>query len=63
MPVTALVDVTYEKEFMQYGGLIFEPDSVMVKGPARMIEKMDHALLGTVSEKNLKSNKTVRNDL
>ena len=56
LPVKASLDLTFEKEYMLYGNILLEPDSVMVKGPARIMEKLDSADLGVISYQNLRNN-------
>ena len=48
VPVIAIFDLTFEKEFMRYGPAVFTPDSVTVKGPEKMINKADYASLGVI---------------
>lgn len=59
VPVTALYDLTYEKHFQGYGNVIFEPDCVMVKGPGRLIDRLDSVSLGVIRSHNLNQNLTV----
>jgi hypothetical protein len=54
LPVSVTLDVTYDKEFMLYGQPVFEPDSVMVRGPVKTIEKLKEASLGTITLKDIK---------
>lgn len=53
IPVKATFDLTFEKEFMDYGQPVFTPDSVTVKGPERLISGLDSANLGTISVEKL----------
>lgn len=53
VPVRAHLDLMFEKEYMLYGSIIYEPESVTVKGPSRVIEKLDSAIAGTISYHNL----------
>ncbi len=59
LPVKVVMDVTYEKEFMPYGPVLLEPDSVQVKGPVKLMEGLDGAFLGILHDKNLKSTTTL----
>jgi hypothetical protein len=54
LPVSAILDVTYEKEFMLYGSPVFAPESVMVRGPVKLIEKLNEASLGKITLKDIK---------
>jgi hypothetical protein len=56
IPVKATFDLTFEKQYMQYGPIAFEPDCVIVKGPVNMMEKLDSANLGLISYKELARN-------
>ena len=53
IPVRATFDLTFEKQFMQYGRITFEPDCVIVRGPVKMMERLDSADLGLISYKEL----------
>jgi hypothetical protein len=53
VPVRANLDLTFEKEYMLYGSVIYEPESVTVKGPSRIIERIDTAIAGTITYHNL----------
>jgi hypothetical protein len=48
LPVTADFDLTFEKQFMRYGAVDFIPDSVVVKGPERIVDRLDSASLGKI---------------
>jgi hypothetical protein len=58
IPVKSNFDLTFEKEFMEYGQPVFSPDSVVVKGPERIISGLDSANLGTISVEKLNENYT-----
>ena len=56
IPVKADFDLTFEKEFMDYGQPVFSPDCVLVKGPERIISRLDSANLGEIRLEKLKDN-------
>lgn len=56
VPVKANLDLTFEKEFMQYGPTDFTPDSVEVKGPENIIDDVKFASLGTIRLDHLSQN-------
>jgi hypothetical protein len=58
IPVKADFDLTFEKEFMEYGQAVFTPDSVTVKGPERIISALDSANLGKIMLERLNDNFT-----
>lgn len=58
IPVSAEFDLSFEKEFKDYGMVTFNPDSVTVKGPERIINSMDSANLGKIKIEHLKDNYT-----
>jgi hypothetical protein len=58
IPVSADFELTFEKEFMNYGQITFNPDSVTVKGPERLISGMMSANLGKIKLEKLKENYT-----
>jgi len=58
VPVKANLDLSFEKQYMRYGLVDFEPDSVLVKGPERIIEKLDSASLGQITLEKLDENFT-----
>ena len=53
LPVKASMDITFEKQYMLYGGVVFEPDCVVVKGPSRLTESLDSAFLGSIVAEKL----------
>lgn len=55
VPVGANFILSFKKQFMQYGNVFFEPDSVTVKGPANLIDQLDSANLGNIVLENLHS--------
>jgi len=62
VPVKANFDLTFEKEFMQYGPAVFTPDSVEVKGPEKKVEDVNFASLGVIKLDQLSQNfKGVKN--
>ena len=60
IPVGAEFNLTFEKEFMDYGKVTFSPDSVIAKGPERIINGLDSANLGKIKIEQLKANYTGR---
>lgn len=56
LPVKAKLNLTYEKQYMRYGHVKFNPDSVTVKGPERIIEKLDSVSLGEIKLEKLDEN-------
>lgn len=56
VPVQASFDLTFEKEFMQYGPAVFTPDSVEVKGPENLIDAVNSASLGIIKLDKLSQN-------
>lgn len=54
VPVTATFDLEFEKQYMRYGKAVFEPDSVMIRGPERFIRQIDTASLGHITLSGLK---------
>jgi hypothetical protein len=54
--VTATFDLTFEKEYMQNGPVIFTPDSVEVKGPENKIVDLKFASLGVIKQDQLSQN-------
>jgi hypothetical protein len=59
LPVTADFDIIYEKHYFGYNGIMFEPDSVTVTGPARLVDPLDSASLGLIRLNNLSENITI----
>lgn len=56
VPVKAKLDLSFEKQYMRSGPVDFEPDSVTVKGPEHIIEKLDSASLGKITLEKLNEN-------
>jgi hypothetical protein len=56
VPVNAKFNLTFEKEFMQYGPAVFTPDSVEVKGPENSINEVKFASLGVIKHDKLSQN-------
>jgi hypothetical protein len=56
VPVNASFDLTFEKEFMQYGPPVFTPDSVQIKGPENKIDDVHFASLGVIKLDDLRQN-------
>jgi hypothetical protein len=48
LPVKADLDLSFEKQFMRYGEVVFSPDSVTVSGPENIVSGLDSALLGKI---------------
>jgi hypothetical protein len=55
VPVTAELDIETQKQYMVYGGVIFEPDSVVVK-PDDLLAGLKSVSIGKLSFKNLHDN-------
>ncbi len=58
LPVTAKLDLTFEKQYMRYGEVDFVPDCVLVKGPQVVIDAMDSVSLGSIHLGQLDQNYT-----
>ena len=56
VPVKAKLEITFEKEFMSYGQVVFTPDSVVIKGPEKKISNVDFASLGVIRLNQLNQN-------
>jgi hypothetical protein len=56
LPVDAIFDLTFEKQYMKYGNIVFDPDTVMVRGPGRIVDNMESASLGHISLNELSRN-------
>lgn len=56
IPVKADFELTYEKQFMKYGQVIFHPDCVLVRGPERTIAELDSVSLGKIKIDQLNEN-------
>jgi len=59
VPVKANLNLSFEKQFMKYGNIVFEPDCVTVKGPVKLIEQLDSASLGAIELKDLNINTVI----
>lgn len=53
VPVSADIQVKTQKQFMIYGNVDYEPDSVIVRGPEDMLESISKATLGTIDRQDL----------
>jgi hypothetical protein len=58
LPVSANLDLTFEKQFMRYGEVEFTPDCVLVRGPQVVIDAMDSVSLGSITLGQLDQNYT-----
>jgi hypothetical protein len=58
LPVKASFDISFEKQFMRYGAVVFSPDCVTVKGPEKIINEMDSVSLGEIKLGKLDQNYT-----
>jgi hypothetical protein len=58
LPVKANLNLTFEKQYMRYGAATFSPDCVTVKGPEKVIEKLDSASLGEIRLEQLNQSYT-----
>jgi hypothetical protein len=56
VPVTAEQDIETQKQYMVYGNVIFEPDSVVVKGPDDLLAGLKSVSIGKLSLKGLHDN-------
>jgi hypothetical protein len=56
VPVNARFNLTFEKEFMQYGPAVFTPDSVEVRGAENSIDMVKFASLGVIKQDKLSQN-------
>jgi hypothetical protein len=56
VPVTAEADIGTEKQYMVYGNLKFEPDSVVVKGPDDLLAGVRSVSIGKLTYKELHEN-------
>jgi len=56
LPVKADFDLTYEKQYKQYGPVLFSPDSVMVRGPENKVSDLESASLGQIKLELLNKN-------
>jgi len=59
IPVSANFDISYEKHYFGYDEISFNPDSVTVTGPERIIDMLDSASLGLIRLVNLSENISV----
>lgn len=48
VPVTANLEIETQKQFMIYGDVIYEPDSVVIIGPEDILSGISSASLGTI---------------
>jgi hypothetical protein len=66
IPVKASFDLTFDKEFMGYGPVVFIPDCVTVKGPEMKIDALDSVSLGVIRldklSESYKGNKSFAKD-
>lgn len=53
VPVTALLEIETQKQYMIYGKVAFQPDSVMVRGPEDVLAGISSADLGTIKLKDI----------
>ncbi len=58
LPVTASFDLTFEKQYMRSGAVLFTPDCVTVRGPEKIIEKLDSVSIGKIKLGPLRQNYT-----
>lgn len=56
LPVEADFDLTFEKQYKQYGSVLFSPDSVIVKGPENKVADLESASLGQIKLELLSKN-------
>jgi hypothetical protein len=62
VPVKADFDLSFEKQFRQYGQVLFMPDCVNVKGPQSVIDNLDSVSLGRIKLDHLNQNYTGEKD-
>jgi YbbR domain-containing protein len=53
VPVTANLQVNTEKQYMVYGKIQFQPDSILIRGPEDILENISEASIGTLDYKGL----------
>jgi hypothetical protein len=51
--VTAKMEIKTQKQYMVYGPVIFEPDTVLIKGPEDLLSQIATVSLGTIAYDNL----------
>jgi hypothetical protein len=56
IPVRANFEMTFEKQFMRYGAVEFNPDCVIVKGPLALMDRLDSISLGNIKLDQLHEN-------
>jgi YbbR domain-containing protein len=56
VPVTADLEIETQKQYMIYGNVIYNPDSVTIKGPEDAISQVTSASLGSIKYLQLKEN-------
>ena len=61
VPVTASLQISTQKQYMVYGNIRYEPDSVLLRGPEDVLEGITSVTLGVLDDKNLKE--TTEKDL
>jgi len=59
LPVTADIALTYSPQFMLYGDIVYEPDSIVVAGPAGMIGQLDRISLGALHLSDISQTVTI----
>jgi hypothetical protein len=66
LPVRAKLELSFEKEYINYGKINFSPDSVTVEGPERIVAGLEYADIGTIKtarlNRNVSGEKTFPND-
>lgn len=63
LPVTADLDLEFRKQFMLYGNVNFDPDSVMATGPEMILKGLSRASVGKISLKDLDESVTLEKEV